>query len=177
MSVTDQRAEAILDRKLDALLAERIDFAPIKDPHALVKLRNILKKYRKSAHPFTECVKDNRSRFGPGRVEEVCATLKDTIVGNTHWRKGGKKKAALSLPADAKIAAVLAEYDAKRLLNHDFDCVVDGSILLALDKMSDGEVSQVFMAARALDEHGTTGAAALLDTTGADELRQWGDAA
>lgn len=55
-------------------------------PDARHKLKGILKHYAKDPHPFRACVKDNMKRFGPGRTEAVCATLKDIIRGTTHWR-------------------------------------------------------------------------------------------
>lgn len=54
------------------------------------KLAPLVKHYRKSPHPFTACVRENRRRFGP-RTEQVCAVVKDLIVGGTHWREGTKK--------------------------------------------------------------------------------------
>lgn len=65
-------------------------------PDAREKLRNLLKFYAKKAHPFRACVRDNSKRFGPGRVEKVCATLKDMIKGTTHWRHGGHGAMAAS---------------------------------------------------------------------------------
>jgi phage I-like protein len=59
-------------------------------PHDVTKLKGLLKFYAKKPHPFTACVKDNRKRFG-AHTEQYCAVLKDLIVGNTKWRKGGSK--------------------------------------------------------------------------------------
>lgn len=56
------------------------------NPRTMGYLHSLLKHYAKSPHPFTECVHDNMKRFGPGRTEGVCATLKDTIRQSTHWR-------------------------------------------------------------------------------------------
>lgn len=60
-------------------------------PADMKKLRPLLSYYRKKAHPFTACVRDNRKRFGP-LTEKYCAVLKDLIEGNTHWRNQKKKK-------------------------------------------------------------------------------------
>lgn len=60
--------------------------------HDVTKLKGLLKYYAKKPHPFTACVKDNRKRFG-AHTEQYCAVLKDLIVGNTKWRKGGSKTA------------------------------------------------------------------------------------
>jgi hypothetical protein len=55
-------------------------------PAARQKLSGLLKYYAKKKHPFRACVKDNMKRFGPGRTEAVCATLKDLMMGTTKWR-------------------------------------------------------------------------------------------
>jgi hypothetical protein len=73
-------------------------------PTTRKKLSGLLNHYRKMAHPFTACVRDNRKRFpGPGQAEKVCAVLTDLEKGTTKWRKGGSKKtgAKLSLSLDA----------------------------------------------------------------------------
>jgi hypothetical protein len=51
----------------------------------------IVRYYMKKAKPFTECVRDNRKRFGD-RAEKVCAVVKDMGERRTTWRKGGKGK-------------------------------------------------------------------------------------
>ncbi len=84
------------ERREDVLLAEVIDSrldvllsAKTVSPEARVQLRHLLSHYAKQAHPFRACVRDNMKRFGPGRTEKVCATLKDIIRGTTKWRRGG----------------------------------------------------------------------------------------
>jgi hypothetical protein len=72
---------AEIDRRLDVLLSART-----VGPEARSQLRELLKHYAKSPHPFRACVRDNMKRFGPGRTERVCATLKDIIRGTTRWR-------------------------------------------------------------------------------------------
>jgi hypothetical protein len=62
-------------------------------PNDVKKLHGLMAYYAKKAHPFTECVRDNRKRFGP-LTEKYCAVLKDLIEGNTKWRKGGNKSAS-----------------------------------------------------------------------------------
>lgn len=78
------------DRKLDAVIEDAVGFlfseADTVGPHQRHQLRGLLRYYAKQPHPFRACVKDNTKRFGPGRVEKVCATLKDIIRGTTHWR-------------------------------------------------------------------------------------------
>lgn len=70
-----------IDRRLDVLLS-----AKTVGPEARAQLRELLKHYAKEAQPFRSCVRDNMKRFGPGRTERVCATLKDIIRGTTRWR-------------------------------------------------------------------------------------------
>jgi len=72
---------AEIERRLDVLLS-----AKTVGPEARAQLRELLKHYAKSPHPFRACVRDNMKRFGPGRTEKVCATLKDMIRGTTRWR-------------------------------------------------------------------------------------------
>lgn len=55
------------------------------------KIGPIVSHYMKSAHPFIECVRDNRKRFGD-RAEQVCAVVKDMGKRSTKWRKGGSSK-------------------------------------------------------------------------------------
>lgn len=78
-----------IDDQLDVLLAARN-----VGPQARAKLRNLIAYYAKKKHPFRACVRDNMKRFGPGRTEQICATLKDIMVGNTRWRNGGRKGVA-----------------------------------------------------------------------------------
>lgn len=73
-----------IDRKLDVLLSHS-DVSP----QARSALRELLKHYAKSPHPFRACVRDNMKRFGPGRTERVCATVVDMIRGTHRWRNTG----------------------------------------------------------------------------------------
>ncbi len=77
--------DSYIDERLDVLLA-----AKTVGPAARYKLRGLLKYYAKKKHPFRACVKDNMKRFGPGRTEAVCATLKDLMMGTTKWRNNKK---------------------------------------------------------------------------------------
>ena len=72
----EKEAERILELHLSAKTT---------GPEARKHLMPLLKHYAKKPHPFKSCVRDNRERFGPG-TEAVCATLKDLIRGDTHWR-------------------------------------------------------------------------------------------
>jgi hypothetical protein len=158
----DQAREWRLDRKLDAMLDDKLKrahlAAPIA-PHDKVKLRSILKYYAKKPHPFRACVADNMKRFGPGRTEAVCATLKDTIRGNKDWRGKGN-------PSD-KGSAGLAEDPP----------VIDGAVLVMLDAISDVDLSEIFLEARALEEYRTVEGVALLNVNGRHELERWGSGA
>lgn len=80
-----------LDEQLTVLFSSKT-----VGPEARRKLRGLLAYYAKKPHPFRACVKDNMKRFGPGRTEAVCATLKDIIRGTTKWRHG-KDSGAVSL--------------------------------------------------------------------------------
>jgi hypothetical protein len=135
-----QAREERIDAQIDALIADKLKG---------VKLRGILKKYAKSAHPFRDCVKDNMSRFGPGRTEAVCATLKDTIKGNKNWRNGGSNTS-------------------------ESDAVIDADVLLALDVISEIDLGKILLEARALEEYQTTEAVPLFETNGRAELERWG---
>jgi hypothetical protein len=144
MNLADAQAARIArvsEPRVDVWLAE------IKDPVAKRKLKGILAKYRKSPHPFRACVKDNLKRFGPGRTEAVCATLKDTIEHTTKWRKGGGH-------------AHMSEYAGP---------VVDADVLLALDVMAKGALGEAFLAFAEAE----TGELAL--SSADDELRAYGD--
>lgn len=163
MSLAEARArreERRINESIDRMIEHRLKGAQLAAPisaHAKVKLRDILKKYAKSAHPFDECVRDNKKRFGPGRVEAVCATLKDTIRGNKNWRGKGNAK--------DKGTAGLAE---------GASLTIDGDVLLALNAISEVDLMEIFLEARALEEHGTVEATALLSVSGTAELTSWG---
>jgi hypothetical protein len=147
----EQAREERFDREIDAMIDERLKKANLAAPvapAAKVKLRNILKKYAKLAHPFRECVKDNMKRFGPGRTEAICATLKDTIKGRKDWRKGASTS--------------------------ESEAVIDADVLLCLDAISEIDLQEIFLEVRALEEHQTVEAVPLLDTSGRSELQRWG---
>lgn len=75
-------------------------------PEERARLKGLIEHYRKEPHPFTACVRDNRKRFGPGRVERICAVLKDLIEGGTDWRKGSKAMSEDDLLTRDEVAAV-----------------------------------------------------------------------
>jgi hypothetical protein len=154
LKTLEQAREERFDREIDAMIDERLKkvqlAAPVA-PAAKVKLRNILKKYAKHPHPFRACVADNMKRFGPGRTEAICATLKDTIKGRKDWRKGGAKMSE--------------------------DVVIDADVLLVLDAISEIDLQEVFLEIRALEEHQTVEAVPLLDVSGRSELQRWGQTA
>lgn len=74
--------EEAFERDFEILMSN----ADAVGPDARHKLKGILRHYAKDPHPFRACVRDNTERFGPGRVEKVCAVLKDIIRGTTKWR-------------------------------------------------------------------------------------------
>lgn len=80
--VERQRVELELDRLARVIRKGAENISP--DDHR--KLRGLLNYYRKKAHPFGACVRDNTKRFGPEGAKRVCATLKDEIEGNPYWR-------------------------------------------------------------------------------------------
>lgn len=152
----ERRLDAVVDREIDEYIDRRLKSVQLAAPisaHARVKLRFILRKYAKDPHPFRSCARDNMKRFGPGRTEAVCATLKDVIVGNKNWRRGGKQTGNAFTP---------------------FDDAIDGEVLLALDAISEHDLQTIFLEARALEECGSVDGVALLDTTGREELLRWG---
>ena len=154
MKTLEEAREERFNREIEKMISDKIAEAKLAapiSPTARVKLRGILKKYAKEAHPFRACVKDNMKRFGPGRTEAVCAALKDTIKGNKNWRKGGVKASD--------------------------DIVIDGDVLLALDAISEVDLQEIFLEIRAFDEHQTIEGVPLLDTSGKAELERWGQGA
>lgn len=154
MKTLEQAREERFDREIDEMISARLAKANLSapiSPKAKVKLRGILKKYAKSAHPFRDCVRDNMKRFGPGRTEAVCATLKDTIKGNKNWRKGGGSNTS-----------------------EDDGLVINADVLLALDAISEVDLQEIFLEIRALEEYDTVEAVPLLDVSGKSELERWG---
>ena len=81
-----------IDQRLDILLSHE-DVGP----EARTKLRHLLAHYAKSPHPFRACMRDNLKRFGPGRTEKICATIKDTLRGHHGWR-AGRQGVGASMP-------------------------------------------------------------------------------
>lgn len=78
----DKELDVVIDKSLEVVFsnADRVG------PDQRHQLRGLLRYYAKKEKPFTACVRDNTKRFGPGRVDKVCAVLKDIIRGTTHWR-------------------------------------------------------------------------------------------
>lgn len=90
MKTYDEAVQERNDALLDDVLEQACDIifseADTVGPDARHHLKGLLRYYAKKPHPFRACVKDNMKRFGPGRTEAVCATLKDIIRGTTRWR-------------------------------------------------------------------------------------------
>lgn len=70
-----------INQRLDVLLSS----ADVSDS-ARRELSAILKHYATTPNPYRTCVADNLEKFGPGKTEKVCATIKDMIRGTTRWR-------------------------------------------------------------------------------------------
>lgn len=96
-------------------------------PENRKKVEPLVAHYRKQAHPFTACVRDNTKRFGRERAERVCAVVKDMGEGTTKWRKGPKRVREAVTEAEARLAKIdaylgagaalqLAESDADHVL-------------------------------------------------------------
>lgn len=114
------REELLLEQRLDAVLT-KLSHEDVS-PHAVLKLRGILKHYAESPHPFTACVRDNRKRFGPDRTERVCATVKDLIRGTHNWRGKGKMMSEDAPIIDEEVIQLV-----DLLSNEDLEAVTYGS--------------------------------------------------
>lgn len=147
----EQSVDLAIDQHIEKRLSQVQLAAPIQ-PEAKHKLKGILKWMAKQDHPFRACTKANAKRFGPGRTEAVCATLTDQIKGRKDWRKGGGHSA----------------------VKMEDPPVIDGDVLLALDAISEIDLSEILLEARALEEHGTKEAVALLDASAETELLRLG---
>jgi hypothetical protein len=109
------------DREFEMLMT--FSNADAVGPDARHKLKGILRHYAKEPHPFRACVRDNTKRFGPGRVEKVCAVVKDIIRGTTKWRGhpaedhgiGGAVAAADSLLLDEDTEKLLLSIPDEKL--------------------------------------------------------------
>lgn len=111
-----EREDRVLTREIDGRLDVLLSHADVS-PEARGHLRELLKHYAKMPHPFRACVKDNTKRFGPGRVERVCAVLKDIIRGTTHWRgHPGEDHGSPGAVAASDSAPLLDESTEKLLL-------------------------------------------------------------
>lgn len=146
------------ERALDFAIDEHVD-ARLRElklavtPTAKFKLGAVLKRYAKDPEPFKSCVRDNTKHLGPGRVEVICGALKDQI------RKTG------ATPKTTSKAPAVGMSDAP---------LIDADVLLALDAVSEVDLQEIMLEARALEEHGTKEAVALLDVSGRAELERLG---
>lgn len=122
-----QRADELLDRqvddRLDAVLLGTADVSPA----ARVKLKGILKRLAKQAHPFTQCMSDLREHkpeWSDDRRKKTCNVLKalsgrgDSKTNAAHLSQGG--------------ACLLLDDDVMTLLE-----MVDESALAALQPKGD----------------------------------------
>lgn len=106
LSAQEARDDALLGEEIDSRLDVLLSHSDVS-PEARGHLRGILKHYAKNPHPFRACVRDNMKRFGPGRTEKVCATLKDMIRGTHTWRHGETHMAAALPEISQEIETVL----------------------------------------------------------------------
>lgn len=122
--LADAQIELVLNRV--GLSEERcleLSNADRVGPDARKHLKGILNHYRKMAHPWTACVRDNTKRFGEEGAKKVCSVLTDLEKGTTKWRKGGGKKmhasddtAVLECPIlDDDVVVLLKEVDTNAL--------------------------------------------------------------
>jgi hypothetical protein len=81
----DRRNDILLSESINSRLDVLFSHSDVS-PKEREQLEKLLRHYAKKAKPFTACVRDNMKRFGPGRTEKVCATVKDMIRGTHRWR-------------------------------------------------------------------------------------------
>lgn len=112
----------LIEEAIDELLLS----AKTTGPHARHKLRGLLRYYAKKSHPFTACVNDNLKRFGPGKTQAYCATLKDIIRGTTKWRGHPN----LDHGSPGAVAASEEEY------------FIDNELALILSEISDEQINR-----------------------------------
>jgi hypothetical protein len=98
-----------IDINLDLLLANYQ--AVTANPRSMGYLRFLLKHYAKSPTPWRDCYKDNFKRFG-AKTAGLCATVKDTIRQDTHWRHGAPKGPHAGHPDTGSPGVAIAEADA-----------------------------------------------------------------
>lgn len=100
---------ALVDGLCDALQLAAASSGPknyqLVGPEKRKKLKGLIDHYRKMAHPFTACVRDNTKRFGAERAKKVCAVLTDLEKNTTKWRSGGRRATSMSLDEVATTAA------------------------------------------------------------------------
>lgn len=91
------REDRLLAQEIDTRLGVILSHADVS-PSEREALGKLLSHYAKSPTPFRACVRDNMKRFGPGRTERVCATVKDMIRGTHRWRSGDGVAASNDAP-------------------------------------------------------------------------------
>lgn len=93
--LAEERCIALADALCDALQlagSSGVKNYQLVGPEKRKKLSGLINHYRKMAHPFTACVRDNTKRFGPERAKKVCAVLTDLEKNTTKWRSGGRRR-------------------------------------------------------------------------------------
>lgn len=104
----EARADKLLDVRIDEQVGLLFSAADV-GPEQRHQLRGLLKHYAKQDRPFSACTRDNMKRFGPGRTEKVCATVKDIIRGSTKWRGHGESTRDFAFSDPFEISEELAE--------------------------------------------------------------------
>lgn len=90
-ALADQVLMSNIDLLCDSLELDGPGSAKRVSPAARKKLKGIIAKYAKSAHPFRDCVKDNTKRFGPEMAKHVCGVIK--ALGKAPTKKVGLAQA------------------------------------------------------------------------------------
>lgn len=86
LAAQQERDMKILDYDLSQILDRSFAANDVIGSEAREALLGVLKFYAKDPNPYRTCVAHNIARFGPGKTERVCGTIKDMIKSTTRWR-------------------------------------------------------------------------------------------
>ncbi len=81
-----ERDMKILDYDVSQILDRAFSASDVIGTEARDALAGVLRVYAQDPHPYRTCVAQNIARFGPGKTERVCGTIKDMIKSTTRWR-------------------------------------------------------------------------------------------
>jgi hypothetical protein len=112
-------------------------------PGARKKIDPIVRHYRKEAHPFTACVRDNTKRFGKDRAERMCAVVKDMGKATTKWR-AREAACAVEMVEEAQarvmaVAGVVGGPGVRSLVLRALEASADGTLAEADESAALGE--------------------------------------